>query len=141
MTRLPVRGAAPWGERGQAITEFALVIPLLLLAMMVLLDYGRVLYAQNAIEQDARAAARFASVSAPQADDAIRARARVMDPLVPMPDTAIQGEGGSFYPDGTDTGQRVTVRIEVTIPLVTPFITAIVGEEATVTAMAQDVIR
>jgi Flp pilus assembly protein TadG len=126
---------------GQSVTEFALVIPLLLLAMMILLDFGRVIYAQNAIEHDARAASRFASTSAPQSDAAIRDRARVMDPLVPLPDTAITGEGGSFYPDGTDEGQRVVVNIEVTVPLVTPFISTIVGGTASVSATAQDVIR
>lgn len=126
---------------GQSVTEFALVIPLLLLAMMILLDFGRVIYAQNAIEHDARAASRFASTSAPQSDAAIRDRARVMDPLVPLPDTAITGEGGSFYPDGTDEGQRVVVNIEVTVPLVTPFISTIVGGTASVGATAQDVIR
>lgn len=139
MRRL-VREAAA-GSRGQGITEFALVIPLFLLALMVLLDYGRVVYAQNAIEHDARVASRFASVSAPQSDEAIRDRARAMDPLVAMPDTAIQGEGGSFYPDGTEEGMRVVVRIDLEVPLVTPFISSIVGGSATISATAQDVIR
>jgi len=129
------------GGGGQSLVEFALVIPLLLLAIMILLDFGRVIYAQNAIEHDARAASRFASTSAPQTDEAIRQRARAIDPLVALPDSAITGESGSFYPDGTAEGQRVVVRIDVTVPLVTPFISTIVGGTATVSATARDVIR
>ena len=89
--------------RGQGLVETALVLPIFLLLMMTLLDFGRVIYAQHTIAQDAREAVRRGMVSATQlktADfparfQAIRDAARVMSPAVPITDEAIFGGGGA----------------------------------------------
>jgi Flp pilus assembly protein TadG len=138
--RLPTRLRAR-RNNGQSLVEFAIVMPLFLLLLMVLFDFGRVVYAQNAITQDARAATRFASVSAPQSDSAIRQRARFMAPGVDYPDSAITGEGGNFYPDGTAEGSRVVVQITVQVHLVTPIVSNIVGGSFTVSATSEDLVR
>jgi Flp pilus assembly protein TadG len=67
MTREPTR------PRGQALAEFALVIPLLLLLFMGVLDFGRAIYAYNAISNAAREGGRTAIVN--QTPTAIRTRA------------------------------------------------------------------
>jgi Flp pilus assembly protein TadG len=121
--------------------ELALVLPLFLLILMTLFDFGRVIYAQNAVTQDARAASRLASVSAPQTDAAIRDKARSMPPGVPLPDSAITGEGGTFYPDGTAEGSRVVVRIVVDVPILTPIISNIVGGSFTIDVTSEDLVR
>jgi Flp pilus assembly protein TadG len=52
-------------QRSQALTEFALVMPLLLLLMVGIFDFGRLLYAYATIDNAANEAARTA-VHAPQ---------------------------------------------------------------------------
>lgn len=121
--------------------ELALVLPLFLLILMTLFDFGRVIYAQTAITQGARSASRLASVSAPQTDAAIRDRARSMPAGVELPDSAITGEGGTFYPDGTAEGNRVVVRILVQVPILTPIISSIVGGSFTIDVTSEDLVR
>jgi Flp pilus assembly protein TadG len=141
MGQLARRWRANDSVRGQAIMELALVLPLFLLLLMTLFDFGRVIYAQNAITQDARAASRLASVSAPQTDADIRERARSMPPGVDLPDSAITGEAGTFYPDGTAEGSRVVVRIVVDVPILTPIISNIVGGSFTIDVTSEDLVR
>jgi Flp pilus assembly protein TadG len=126
---------------GQALVEVAFVLPIFLLLLMILIDFGRVVYAQNAISQNAHAATRFGSVSAPQADAAIRERARLVPPGAALPDSAITGEGGLFYPDGTAEGSRVVVEIEVDVPILTPIISTVIGGSFTVTSRSEDLVR
>ena len=55
--------------RGQALVEFALVFPLLMLLVFALIDLGRVVYTHNAIAEAAREGARWGSVQARSARD------------------------------------------------------------------------
>ena len=48
--------------RGQALVEFALVLPLLLLIFMGLFDFGRAVFAYNSLSNAAREGARVAIV-------------------------------------------------------------------------------
>lgn len=50
-------------EKGQALLEFALVLPMLLLIVCGILDFGWIYYNQLAIANSAREGARFAVVS------------------------------------------------------------------------------
>ena len=50
--------------RGQALVEFAIIIPVFMLLLFGLLDFGRVIYAQQTITQDAREGARAGLVAA-----------------------------------------------------------------------------
>jgi Flp pilus assembly protein TadG len=49
-------------QRGQALVEFALILPLFVLILVGLFDMGRAVYAFNTINQAAREAARLAIV-------------------------------------------------------------------------------
>jgi Flp pilus assembly protein TadG len=129
------------GHAAQALAEFALVLPIFLVMLMILMDLGRVIYAQNAITQDAHAATRFASVEAPQTTADIISKAKIVSPAVDYPDSAITGEGGLWYPDGTAEGKRVVVQIELQVPLLTPIVSTIVGGSITVTARSEELIR
>ena len=51
------------GGRGQALVEFALVIPILLLILFAIIDVGRYVYSWNAINEASRAGARTGSVA------------------------------------------------------------------------------
>jgi hypothetical protein len=110
------RGTRPRGK-GQALVEFALVLPIFLLILMLLVDFGRVIYAQHTINQDAAEAARVGAVSADNLTTAlpagctaspespvgcdtrfstrftkIRNAAKIMAPAVPMTDANITGD-------------------------------------------------
>ncbi|MEO8626123.1 MAG: TadE/TadG family type IV pilus assembly protein [Candidatus Limnocylindrales bacterium] len=49
-------------ERGQALAEFALIVPLFFLIVIAVLDIGRVVWSLDAVSNAAREAARFAIV-------------------------------------------------------------------------------
>ena len=50
-------------SRGQSLIEFALILPMMLVVMFMITEFGRALYMYNVISQAARAAARAAVVS------------------------------------------------------------------------------
>jgi len=134
--------------RGQALVEFAFVLPIFLLILMILLDFGRVLYAQYTITQDAREASRVGAVQAEDSQakyGAMRAAALGMSPGTALTDAQVRGEDGTgggnspcpaqdtinpndnFYPDGAIGGGRVVVNIQVVVPIITPIISNVVG--------------
>jgi hypothetical protein len=53
------------GEDGQGLVEFALVLPVFLLAVVGLFDVGRLVYTNSVLSQAAREAARLAAAEAP----------------------------------------------------------------------------
>jgi Flp pilus assembly protein TadG len=101
MARLLGRRRRHPRTRGQALVETALVLPIFLLLMMTLFDFGRVIYAQNTINQDAREGVRKGIVSVEKLSTnlefttrfaEIRAAARAMSPAVPLTDKDITGD-------------------------------------------------
>jgi hypothetical protein len=63
-------------DRGQALVEFALAIPIFLLIVVALVDLGRGVFVYNALTNAAREAARLAIVN--QHEDSIEQRAQDM---------------------------------------------------------------
>lgn len=150
---------------GQGVMEFALVLPVFLLMLMALLDLGRVIYAQNAINNDAREGSRLGSVSVAPAPlegwtaryAAIRTAARAMSPGVEMPDSSIAGKPGAcpvpadsltgtcFYPTGVDPKSdppgTIYVHITVQVPIITPIVSQIVGGSVTLDATSDTLVR
>lgn len=148
------------GARGQALIEFALVLPLFALLVFALLDLGRVIYAQHTLAQAAREAARTAVVSPEDAQpkfNAIRAAALATAPGVELAGTQIVGAAGScsavstspaftvddatspatcFYPDGLESGARVVVNIAAQVELVTPIVSNVLGGSHPVSAQS-----
>ena len=60
-------------SRGQALAEFALVLPIFALLVFGLIDVGRAVYVNNAASQAAREGARWGSVQGRSSDAAGRA--------------------------------------------------------------------
>jgi hypothetical protein len=58
------RAASSRGESGQALVEFALVVPLLMLVLVALFDIGRGIYVYNGVSEAVREIARTDSVHA-----------------------------------------------------------------------------
>lgn len=62
-------------DSGAVMAEFALVLPLVLLLLFGIIDFGRVMFTQNNITSAVREGARFGAVAeVPQDTAAIRAR-------------------------------------------------------------------
>ncbi len=65
------------GQPGQALVEFALVLPILLLLAVGIMDFGRALFVYSEVSNAAREAVRFAAVNPGDCGE-IASRARSM---------------------------------------------------------------
>lgn len=61
-----MRPAMKYFQKGAAVTEFALVLPLLLILTFITTEFGRALYEYNTLTKSVRDAARYLSVRSPQ---------------------------------------------------------------------------
>lgn len=119
-------------SHGQALVEFALVFPILMLMLLGLFDLGRAVFTYNTITNAAREGARLAIVNQDEAKIAQRARA-----LAPTADGAANQVTVWFSDkdsatDADDcapvsTGCNVTVRYEASFSAITPVIGQLIG--------------
>ena len=79
MTRRPANGHAP--DRGSVAVEFALLLPMLLLIVFGIIDFGRALNAQITLTQAAREGARLAAVNQPNVVSRTQAAAVGLSPV------------------------------------------------------------
>ena len=98
-------------ERGQALVEFALVVPLLLIMVMAIIDFGRAWNLHQTITDAAREGARQAVIgNSVTQDSAVAIVAGVIRASGFDPALATVG-----FPDGfkTGRGEQTTVTIEM----------------------------
>jgi ABC-type transport system involved in Fe-S cluster assembly fused permease/ATPase subunit len=95
--------STPRSLRGQALVEFALVLPLLILVMVGLFDLGRAVYADSTLSNAARAGSRVAIVNqnVSEIQAAAVTKAAALD-LLPA-DVSV-----SFRSDPTDSSSTCT---------------------------------
>ena len=148
--RLPSRRKAGQHKdrsRGQSMVEFALVLPLILLLMLIAIDFGRVFLGWVALNNSARVAANFAATNpnawgaspdaAKQAEyqrlvDAESTRINCTIPTtVPNP----------TFPLGKSIGFPARAEITCQFAIITPIIGSILGPGLPVTASAAFPIR
>jgi Flp pilus assembly protein TadG len=105
-------------EKGQSLVEFALILPLLMLLLFGIVDFGRIFHAYLTIDHAGREAAREASIGKGNEDviDAATEKAFGID----LTDVTVTPEA---RPSGTD----VTVTITYEVTFLTPLIGGIVG--------------
>jgi Flp pilus assembly protein TadG len=121
-------------QRGQAVVEMALVLPLLLVLALGIVDFGRVYASYVALAGAAGEAARYC---ARHPGDTTGTRARLTGAL-----------GGRGSPNVLETscaaaaaGEAVTVDVVMTFNPVTPYITQIVGGPLRVALSATEIAR
>jgi PKD repeat protein len=138
--------------RGQALAEFALVLPVMLLLTLLALDFGRVYLGYINLQNMARVAADFAANNAEawltpltlqhqatitqyqnQALNDAKATNCKLNPAVPVDPsfTDLNSDG-----DSHGIGDRVTVAFTCTFDVITPIISNIVGSHLSVSASA-----
>lgn len=105
------------GYRGQATVEMALVLPILLLVLMGIVEFGRLLHAQLQLQHAAREGVRLGITGAHNADieQRVREAAPTLDParlsvLITPP------------PDQRQRGASLTVTLDYTFVTVYPLV-------------------
>lgn len=116
--RAPARGRR--AEAGEALVEFALVLPILLVLTMGMMDFGRAFFVKSLLDQAAREGCRAAVLT------------RVPDSaLIGDRVTTILGVAGVIPSEvnvvGPAASRLVTVRVSVLFKFVTPGVFALIG--------------
>ncbi|SRR6266567_6634275 len=99
-------------DRGAAAVEFALMLPLLLLLLFGIIDFGRALNAQVTITQAAREGARLAALNQPNVTGRTQASA-----------TGLSGVGVAIVsacPPGSGPTANADVKVSYSFTFITP---------------------
>lgn len=126
MSRVLRRGR----PRGQALVEFALVIPIFVLLIFGLVDLGRAVFVNNSVAEAARDGARHASVQARAYDSASRDAVEdwVLDRLEGVPNPSVTVECTPVTPAlGCTVNDIVVVTVHSDMEWVTPIIGNLMG--------------
>jgi Flp pilus assembly protein TadG len=105
------------GERGAAAVEFALLLPVLLMLVFGIIDFGRALNAQITLTQAAREGARLAALGQP---DVVSRTQAAAPGLIPVAVTV------TACPAGAGPGADASVTASYSFSFVTP-IGALIG--------------
>ena len=108
-------GDAESAESGQGMVEFALALPVLLVVLIGVLQFGLMYHAQNVMTTAAQEGARLA---AQQGSDLASGQARAQDVLL----AGLGKTGASFDVTATDTGKTVVVAASGNYPLIFPWV-------------------
>jgi len=101
-------------SRGQSVVEFALVLPLLLVLVFGITEFGRAWLTMNVLTSAAREGARLAVVTAPD-EGRVIARVEEVCAAGRITPTGVFVTG----PDVADPDRRVTVTVEANFRVVT----------------------
>lgn len=134
--------------RGQSLVEFALILPVTLLLLMMGIDFGRVFLGWVNLNNTARIAANFAATNATKmAANDPASFDRYYD-LILKDATTINctlPPKASFprptFPGGTALGQSANVAITCQFGIITPIISGIIGSPLKVSASSDFPIR
>ena len=149
--KLPWRRQRHERTRGQALVEFALILPLLVLLLVMAIDFGRVFFGWVALQNSARIGADYAASYAdawngPPNGDELNEQALYREQVVQdMQAINCTPPGGGTWnvgdvPDpvfaGFDDGNTVSVGLTCDFSLLTPLAEALFGGPVTVGATA-----
>jgi len=122
-------------DRGAALVEFAIVLPMLLLVVWGIVDFGRLFFTSNSLATSVREGARYAAVlSSPSAGTAA-IKSKVQASFTPFGGPALTA-GLITVLDNSLVDGTVTVRItNYPAPIITPM-SALFGTTRTMTRQA-----
>ncbi len=108
-------------ERGDSLAEFALIIPVLLLIVIAILDFGRAIYAYSVVSNSAREGARYGVIEG-HTDAGIETRVR---------ESAVGLDQSQFTRiDVTRTITTVNVVVGYNFELITPLVAQVIGRSS-----------
>ena len=147
-------------SRGQAMVEFALILPILALLLLLAIDFGRVFFGWVALNNATRIAANEAALNpdawvAPvNAGDQARYRQQILNDMqaincAPLgggtwdvsdiPDPVFEDKGGTIDPH--EIGDHAAVDLECGFTFLTPLIGNIMGNPMTISARSEFAVR
>jgi Flp pilus assembly protein TadG len=141
MTRLRRRAAGAGRHRGQTLSEFALVIPLVILIFMGIFDLGRAVYAFTTISNAAREGARVLIVDQGQTGGVYKAQSEASGSAFAL---GIAPANVTVTFRSADLGSTCTARTigcvaEVTVPYAFNALTPVIGQLVGPIAMSSTV--
>ena len=104
------------GEDGQSLVEFALVLPIFLLVLFAIVDFGMAFHAWITVTNSAREGARIGSVHAPSA--AIEQRVRDTSDTLDQGNLSVSVSNADDQ--GGQPGESVVVDVSYSYSLMTP---------------------
>lgn len=111
-------------RRGQSLVEVALLLPLVVMLMLGLVDFGRAYYILVSLNDAADEGATYAAIH-PADEMGIRVRsASASSKLVPIDENSVY----VTYPPTLYAGAPITVTVEHAFELVTPFANGLAPE-------------
>ena len=129
-------------EKGAVAVEFALVIPMFLMLVFGIVEFGRAFNIQVSLSEAARETARYTAIHSNDADfsfDDARAVGISAAPSVDLEPSNI----GIAYSDGStcDAGDSVVATLQVVTPYLTPLPGLIPGLPANLDISSKGVMR
>jgi Flp pilus assembly protein TadG len=116
---------------GQAMIEFAITIPIVLLLFFGLMDFGRAAYTAAVVQWSAQEGARVGTITLDQAAVTAAAQGRMV---------GLRAEQAVVVFTRTDAS-TVTVQVSYPFEFVTPMITAIAGSGVTMQGTASMIMQ
>jgi Flp pilus assembly protein TadG len=114
-------------EHGQGMVEAALTIPLFLLILCGIIDFGWIYTNQLMLNNSSREAARFAVVNGGKAGFTALVTQKAKDAVV-------IGDPLDVTVTVTQSGYDVTILVEKTVPVFTPVVSVFTGPEVALKA-------
>jgi hypothetical protein len=117
---------------GQALAEFALVLPIFLLILFGIVDGGRMVFTNNHLSEAAREGSRWGSVQG--RSTTVAGRQAIVDETiaringVPSPQVTVSCERNESAIANCRSGDILIVRVESDFQLVTPFLGNLMGQ-------------
>lgn len=107
-------------RKGQSIVEFALILPLLLILIMGIIQFGLILSGYVSITNAAREGARIGIVQKDFSVAQTKAKAKVIEALDISPTLSIDGEPGiiSNFKPGDPFEVTVNAKVKIIVPFV-----------------------
>lgn len=121
-------------EDGQAMVEFALILPIFLLILCGILDFGWLFYNQLSLNNACREGARYAVVNTADGADT----QAIINHIENTTTTVFANDGVDItvtYSSPSDpTSGDITVTLEADISFFTPVLSTVLGKEKTITS-------
>ena len=122
------------GEDGQAMVEFALILPIFLLILCGIIDFGWLFYNQLSLNNACREGARYAVVNTAEGNGT----QAIINHIENATTTVFANDGVRIdveYTTPSDpTAGDVTVSMEADISFFTPVLSTVLGTERTITS-------
>lgn len=117
-------------NRGQDLVEFAILIPILIMSLLMIVDLGRVTYAYSVIFNAAREGTRYASVHFDNAATRSAETTTYIHDRIPGLDPGLLSVVFNWVNNPTfGEPDRVTIVLSYPFDPITPFIAGILGAD------------